>query len=107
MDNNESTIMGMNMCIGIAISQDGIHWGRMEGDNPNGSILSPDDDELYCAWPDVVHKEKEMNYILHYSTMKSDTKQKCIHYATSKDGFRWEKKGVCLEPSLEEDQLGC
>ena len=33
----DNKIMGMNMCIGIAISQDGIHWGRLEGEHPNGS----------------------------------------------------------------------
>lgn len=67
---------GMKMRIGVAVSQDGITWGRVEGDDPTGACLTPydkedpnqqgvagmrdDDDsllnlpeELYCAWPEV------------------------------------------------------
>jgi len=71
------TIQGMNMKIGVALSQDGVAFGRVEGDDPSGAIMAPynksdpnmqdmtalrDDDgsrlnleeELYCAWPEVV-----------------------------------------------------
>lgn len=70
------TIQGMNMKIGVALSQDGVSFGRVEGDDPSGAIMAPydksdpnmkymaamrDDDgsrlnleeELYCAWPEV------------------------------------------------------
>lgn len=70
-------IQGMNMKIGVALSQDGVTFGRVEGDDPSNAILAPynesdpnmkyiktmrDDDgsrlnieeELYCAWPEVV-----------------------------------------------------
>ncbi len=73
---NEKKIAGMNMKIGVALSQDGISFGRVEGDDPTGAIMAPydasdpnmkymtqlrDDDgsrlnlveELYCAWPEV------------------------------------------------------
>mmetsp|Transcript_12177 Transcript_12177/g.22815 ORF Transcript_12177/g.22815 Transcript_12177/m.22815 type:complete len:458 (-) Transcript_12177:85-1458(-) len=69
-------IQGMNMKIGVALSQDGVSFGRVEGDDPSGAIMAPydksdpnmkymaamrDDDgsrlnleeELYCAWPEV------------------------------------------------------
>lgn len=72
----EATIQGMNMKIGVALSQDGITFGRVEGDDPTGAVMSPydkndpnmkymasmrDDDstllnleeELYCGWPEV------------------------------------------------------
>jgi len=72
----EKKIAGMNMKIGVALSQDGISFGRVEGDDPTGAIMAPydasdpnmkyilqlrDDDgsrldipeELYCAWPEV------------------------------------------------------
>lgn len=97
--NSNSKIMGMNMCIGIAISQDGIHWGRVEGDYPNGSILEPDEQELYCAWPDVIKLENI--YLMHYSTL-DNSKQKCINYAVSEDGFKWEKQGCCIKPTGDE-----
>jgi len=100
---SDQKIMGMNMCIGIAISQDGIHWGRIEGDYPNGSVLEPDNKELYVAWPDVIKLENI--YVMHYSTL-TESKQKCIHYATSEDGFRWEKRGTCITPDQEYDDNG-
>ena len=69
-------VKGMKMRIGVALSQDGKTWGRVEGDDPTGACVSPydkqdpnqrsvsmlrdDDDsllmideELYCAWPEV------------------------------------------------------
>lgn len=76
MDLDDAMITGMNMKIGVALSQDGISFGRVEGDDPTGAMMAPydandtnmkymkdlrDDDgsrldlkeELYCAWPDV------------------------------------------------------
>jgi len=101
---SDQKIMGMNMCIGIAISQDGIHWGRIEGDYPNGSVLEPDEKELYVAWPDVIKLENM--YVMHYSTLTTQSKEKCIHYATSEDGFKWEKRGTCITPDKEYDDMG-
>ena len=72
----DKTIAGMNMKIGVALSQDGISFGRVEGDDPTGAIMAPYDqsdpnmkymesmrdedgsrldlpEELYCAWPEV------------------------------------------------------
>ena len=72
----EATIQGMNMKIGVALSQDGVAFGRVEGDDPSGAIMAPYDEsdpnmkymkamrdedgsrleleeELYCAWPEV------------------------------------------------------
>jgi len=106
LPNVEGTIMGMKMSIGVAISQDGVHWARVEGDDPSGAIITPnDDEELYCAWPDVVHyKEK---YLMYYSAMIQGTNQKCIKFATSSDGFRWMKSEGSINPSLVEDEFGC
>ena len=75
----EAKIKGMKLKIGVAISQDGITWGRVEGDDPTGACVVPYDledtnmqfnnkggvkdesgkiltipEELYCGWPDVV-----------------------------------------------------
>lgn len=74
----KTTIKGMTFRIGVAMSQDGLTWGRVEGDDPTGAIMAPydkadpnqqwmaqlkDDDgktplsleeELYCGWPEVV-----------------------------------------------------
>lgn len=125
-------IQGMNMKIGVAVSQDGETWGRVEGDDPTGACMVPyntddpntadmakmkDDDnrsdvnlteELYCGWPEVVVKIDEKNdsnsgFFMYYSTMTKQDKQKCIGVAVSSDGFRWYKRGICLEPSPTTD----
>jgi predicted GH43/DUF377 family glycosyl hydrolase len=73
----DAKIAGMEMKIGVALSQDGIAFGRVEGDHPSGACMAAydesdpnmkymknmrDDDgsrlnleeELYTAWPEVV-----------------------------------------------------
>lgn len=74
---DDATIKGMKLSVGVAVSQDGMTWGRVEGDDPTGACLSPYDkddpnmksvasmrdeddslvnieEELYCGWPEVV-----------------------------------------------------
>lgn len=126
----EKTIAGMKMKIGVALSQDGISFGRVEGDDPTGAIMAPydledpnmkymtnlrDDDgsrldlveELYCGWPEVAvnemsedkRDEKNMrSFYMYYSTMVKSTKEKAIGFAVSDDGFRWDKRGLCVRP---------
>ena len=122
----DATIKGMSMKIGVAVSQDGITWGRVEGDDPSGACVAPyhkDDpnvdqgtvprdmpEELYCGWPEVVVNTKGKSseaFVMYYSTMIKDTKEKCIGRAISADGFRWIKKGICLKPDSELDADGC
>ena len=95
---------------------------RVEGDDPTGACVVPYDrndpnlettldieEELYCAWPEVVvSTEKKRAFSMYYSTMLKDSKQKCISCAQSTDGFRWEKEGLCLSPDEEGlDAGGC
>jgi hypothetical protein len=121
----DAKIKGMKMKIGVCISQDGMNWGRVEGDDSTGACMIPYDkedpnfemgfmideeslelnikEELYTAWPDVVVNLFEgdpdkSGFFMFYSTMTKDGKQKSIAYAISKDGFRWFKRGICMEP---------
>lgn len=122
----DAKIKGMKMKIGICVSQDGTTWGRVEGDDPSGACLSPYDasdpnmkqfanlrdeagnlvqleEELYVGWPEVVpiinEKEAaESGFLMYYSTMTKADKVKALGYAVSKDGFRWEPRGICLRP---------
>jgi hypothetical protein len=118
----QATMQGMKMRIGVAVSQDGITWGRVEGDDPTGACVVPYDrsdpnslenapdhleEELYCAWPEVAVVTKgepssSSPFIMYYSTMLKGSKKKCIGYAMSQDGFRWEKKGICLRPEDDD-----
>ena len=129
----DAKIKGMKMRIGVCVSQDGITWGRVEGDDPSGACMVPYDkedpnmafmhdadssglnlrQELYCGWPEVVvdltnSDPNAAAFLMYYSTMTKGDKQKSIACAVSKDGFRWFKRGICLEP--EENSLdagGC
>lgn len=124
----DAKIQGMNMKIGVAVSQDGTTWGRVEGDDPSGACVfpyrkndpnlssdysGPKDmpEELYCAWPEVtvnIGGKEEENFIMYYSTMTADDKQKSIGTAVSSDGFRWTKRGICLTPDAGTlDDGGC
>jgi Glycosyl hydrolases family 32 N-terminal domain len=132
----DATLQGMKMRIGVAVSQDGITFGRVEGDDPTGAIVVPFDksdpnqkrqelkdidmeEELYCAWPEVVVRrapaKKQGNektpdkFVMYYSTMVKETKQKCIAHAISPDGIRWTKQGICIRPTDESalDSGGC
>lgn len=63
----DAKIKGMKLKIGAAISQDGVTWGRIEGDDPSGACMVPFDasnddsldfgkdhpEELYTGWPEV------------------------------------------------------
>ena len=134
-------IQGMNMKIGVALSQDGVSFGRVEGDDPSGAIMAPydsadpnmawmksmrDDDksllnlkeELYCGWPEVTYNDvpederesalSKQNFFMYYSTMLKETKRKVISCAVSEDGFRWEKRGICVQPEANGlDAGGC
>jgi predicted GH43/DUF377 family glycosyl hydrolase len=124
-DMKEATIQGMKMRIGVALSQDGISWGRVEGDDPSGACMVPYErsdpnqqhadvpndleEELYCAWPEVaVNLDSDPSFLMFYSTMTKGTKRKCIAYAVSEDGFRWTKKGIAVAPDADGwDAGGC
>lgn len=123
----DATIQGMKMRIGVALSQDGISWGRVEGDDPTGACMVPFDrsdpnveqdevpkdfpEEMYCAWPEVsvnLDGDESETFFMFYSTMTKIGKQKSIAYAVSTDGFRWFKKGIALKPDQEGlDAGGC
>ena len=122
----DAKIKGMKMKIGVCVSQDGQTWGRVEGDDPSGACFSPYDasdpnmkefanlrdesglpvkldEELYVGWPEVVPvidtKENDKSgFFMYYSTMTKADKVKALGYAVSKDGFRWEPRGICLRP---------
>lgn len=121
----DAKIKGMKMRIGVCVSQDGNTWGRVEGDDPSGACMVPYDkndpncdymasmtdengsrvslkEELYCGWPEVVvnidDDASKSGFIMYYSTMTKEDKQKSIACAVSPDGFRWFKRGLCLEP---------
>lgn len=91
--------LGAAMSIGLALSNDGVHWGRVEGDYSSGAILEPRDGQLFVAAPQVlmtsVEPERWRMYFHAHSTASGCSE---ICYATSGDGVAWEHGGVCLAP---------
>eukprot|EP00547_Thalassionema_nitzschioides_P013247 CAMPEP_0194261890 /NCGR_PEP_ID=MMETSP0158-20130606/46256_1 /TAXON_ID=33649 /ORGANISM="Thalassionema nitzschioides, Strain L26-B" /LENGTH=459 /DNA_ID=CAMNT_0039002023 /DNA_START=842 /DNA_END=2221 /DNA_ORIENTATION=- len=74
----DAKIKGMSFKVGICMSQDGLTWGRVEGDDPTGAIVVPtnyDDpnsmtqsetkleEELYVGWPDVMVNTETTNVL--------------------------------------------
>ena len=131
-----ATIKGMKLKIGAAISQDGVTWGRIEGDDPSGACMVPFDaenddsldfgknhpEELYTGWPEVIVNpvaadesasraatdNNRDNFFMYYSTMLKDSKEKVIGVATSANGFAFSKQGIALTPSPGSlDEAGC
>eukprot|EP00523_Entomoneis_sp_CCMP467_P005189 CAMPEP_0168749014 /NCGR_PEP_ID=MMETSP0724-20121128/16483_1 /TAXON_ID=265536 /ORGANISM="Amphiprora sp., Strain CCMP467" /LENGTH=408 /DNA_ID=CAMNT_0008796881 /DNA_START=81 /DNA_END=1308 /DNA_ORIENTATION=- len=122
----ERTIKGIGMKIGVAVSQDGVTFGRVEGDDPSGACIAPHNskdpnaekvprgfpEEIYCAWPDVVvnpQGRKSEGFMMYYSTIpKTPKKNASSERAISEDGFRWFKSDVVLRPDEEGfDAEGC
>lgn len=131
-----ATIKGMKFKIGAAISQDGVTWGRIEGDDPSGACMVPFDasnndsldygkdhpEELYTGWPEVVvnpvaadeslsraaKDNSRDNFFMYYSTMLKDSKEKAIGMASSSNGFAFSKQGIAITPTPGTlDGAGC
>lgn len=92
-------ILGAKMEIGVAISQDGVHWSRIEGDSPYGSViekgLDADFDLLFCGWPTIV--EDGALFRMFYHSYNAKTKKFVVGAATSSNGVRWTKKGAVFD----------
>lgn len=99
-------VIGAKLEIGVAISQDGAHWSRIEGESAYGSILevgsSGDFDELSCGWPCVIEDGNVFN--LYYHSFNARTGKSSIGVANSSNGIKWKKRGIVLEGGKEK---GC
>ena len=97
-------VTAMQLRIGVALSQDGIHWSRLEGEHATGAVLevgkSGEFDELMVGWPQVVnHKDSEFR--MYYQTMAPASwgTEYSLGLARSDDGFKWKKAGPVQVPT--------
>ncbi|CAN0896534.1 hypothetical protein LINGRAHAP2_LOCUS18555 [Linum grandiflorum] len=84
---------------GLAISQDGRHWARIEGDHHSGALFDIGSDgewdSLFIAGPQVVfHGSGDLR--MYYHSFDPQSKQFCIGMARSRDGIKWVKLGKIL-----------
>ncbi len=91
--------VGAVMSIGVALSNDGVHWGRMEGEHPSGAVLEPREGQLYVGWPQVIQVSNEPEeWRMYFHALNTATGKFEVGLASSPDGVRWEHEGVCLAP---------
>lgn len=97
---------------GLACSQDGRHWARIEGDHHSGALLDVGSgnewDSLFIASPQVVvHSSDDLR--MYYHSFDREKGQYAVGLARSRDGIRWIKCGkISLGggPSGTFDELG-
>ncbi|XP_057948447.1 uncharacterized protein LOC131144084 [Malania oleifera] len=96
---------------GLACSQDGRHWARIEGDHHSGALFDvgsgKDWDSLFIAAPHVViHNSDDLR--MYYHSYDVENKQFAIGIARSRDGIRWVKLGKIIGGGLSGsfDELG-
>eukprot|EP00878_Enallax_costatus_P028473 GHUV01030757.1.p1 GENE.GHUV01030757.1~~GHUV01030757.1.p1 ORF type:complete len:257 (+),score=73.00 GHUV01030757.1:298-1068(+) len=95
-----AAVEGLRMRPGLAMSQDGRNWARIEADHHTGALFDvgqPGDwDSLYIAHPQVVAAGPSDMRMYYHSFDAAAGKFK-IGIALSKDGFNWRKGGVIFE----------
>ncbi|XP_034599575.1 uncharacterized protein [Setaria viridis] len=89
---------------GLAISQDGRNWARIEGDHHTGALLGVGEEgeeprgwEARCiAAPKLVmHADGDLR--MYYHSFDEMSRRHAIGLARSRDGIRWTKIGKVLE----------
>ncbi|KAA8532958.1 hypothetical protein F0562_032925 [Nyssa sinensis] len=96
---------------GLACSQDGRHWARIEGDHHSGALFDVGSetewDSLFIAAPKVVMHSND-DFRMYYHSFDAENNQYAIGIARSKDGIRWVKLGKILErgPNGSFDEFG-
>ncbi|KFK44586.1 hypothetical protein AALP_AA1G278000 [Arabis alpina] len=98
---------------GLAISQDGRHWARIEGEHHSGALfdvgVEKDWDFLFIASPHVVfHGSGDLR--MYYHSFDAKTGEFCIGMARSREGIKWVKLGKIIGGRKSEsglfDELG-
>ncbi|KAL6190088.1 hypothetical protein ACLB2K_036488 [Fragaria x ananassa] len=96
---------------GLACSQDGRNWARIEGDYHSGALLDVGSknewDSLFIAKPQVVvHGSDDMR--MYYHSFDAEKGHFAIGMARSRDGIRWVKLGKIMGGGTKGsfDELG-
>lgn len=94
----ESARGGFPMRPGLALSRDGLHWTRVDG--PFGGALLDvgkpgEPDEMLVGWPQVL-QAPDGSFRMYYHTRTRTAFVPML--AVSEDGFRWQKRGMLLQP---------
>ncbi|KAA8492618.1 hypothetical protein FVE85_8125 [Porphyridium purpureum] len=98
--------------IGVALSLDGFHWSRIEGDFANGAVLDvrpsqrPDGLGVLYRYPSVIQTDEELLMVFNKVVVDDRyTARSEIHLATSQDGLKWSELGSILPLDLQESGI--
>eukprot|EP01035_Chromulina_nebulosa_P016908 gene16908-22397_t len=97
---NGDIVKGLKLGVGVAVSQDGIHFSKIEGPSISSSILDPGSsdefDSLFVGWPSIV--ELSNKFQMYYHTLDTKTNKFSIGLAEATDGIlQWVKKGKVFD----------
>ncbi|KAI3467315.1 hypothetical protein Pfo_023978 [Paulownia fortunei] len=95
---------------GLAMSQDGRHWARIEGEHHSGALLDVGSDgewdSLFIASPQVVfHGTGDLR--MYYHSFDVENGHFGVGIARSRDGMRWVKLGKILGGGANGDFDEC
>ncbi|KAG2439414.1 hypothetical protein HXX76_004771 [Chlamydomonas incerta] len=95
-------VEGLRMRPGLAMSQDGRNWARIEADHHTGALFDVggegEADQLCVRSPQVVNLgPRDMR--MFYTSWDVSRRRHVALMATSPDGFKWTKKGVVFDPA--------
>eukprot|EP00879_Flechtneria_rotunda_P022777 GHRR01024054.1.p1 GENE.GHRR01024054.1~~GHRR01024054.1.p1 ORF type:complete len:357 (+),score=108.66 GHRR01024054.1:488-1558(+) len=91
-----TAVEGLRMRPGLAMSQDGRNWARIEADHHTGALFDVGEsgqwDSLFIGHPQVLAAgPRDMR--LYYHSYDSSARKFKIGIANGKDGFNWRKGG--------------
>eukprot|EP00897_Mesotaenium_endlicherianum_P010420 jgi/Mesen1/9406/ME000614S08665 len=104
-------VAGLRTRPGLAMSNDGRNWARIEGDHHSGALFDVGHegewDSTFIAAPQVVFHEAG-DIRMYYHSLCPKTGKFVVGYARSRDGLKWMKCGPILKGGAEGafDELG-
>ncbi|KAK9707223.1 hypothetical protein RND81_07G181000 [Saponaria officinalis] len=112
IDSEDGFVRVFRSLPGLAISQDGRNWARIEGDHHSGALFDVGSngewDSLFIASPHVVfHTNGDLR--MYYHSFDPNLGKFSIGLARSRDGIKWLKLGKVMNAGLTEgcfDEMG-
>ncbi|KAL3149569.1 hypothetical protein ABBQ32_002346 [Trebouxia sp. C0010 RCD-2024] len=103
-----TTVEGLRMRPGLAMSQDGLNWARIEGEHHTGALLDVGNegewDALFIASPQVVAAGPG-DMRMYYHSYDAQKQRFVVGWASSPDGFKWTKQGPIFDGGTDPDDF--
>ncbi|GAQ79745.1 hypothetical protein KFL_000370190 [Klebsormidium nitens] len=94
-------VEGLRQRPGLAMSQDGKNWARIEGEHHSGALFDVGEegewDALFVGCPQVVFYVPQ-DLRMFYHSLDTNSNTFSIGLARSREGVRWQKLGRVLQP---------